>query len=136
MARKVASMSFRPRRDVGSMRGARSSILESMKWNVQVRHVAITVRHHVHFNSDGLTTTTANNHGHSRGFSKHARRPYMIIGIELNDLASKKKNHGNHENPAASLRYGAMNSSCIASMATHDKEVCPGCGFLPTEADS
>ena len=34
------------------MRGARSSILESMKWTVQVRRAAITVRHHVHFNSD------------------------------------------------------------------------------------
>ena len=52
MARKVASVSFRPRRDVGSMRGARSSILESMKWTVQVRRAAITMRHHVHFNSD------------------------------------------------------------------------------------
>ena len=34
------------------MRGARSSILESMKWAVQVRRAAIAVRHHVHFNSD------------------------------------------------------------------------------------
>ena len=56
MARNVASMSFRPRRDVGSMRGARSSILESMKWTVQVRRAAITMRHHVHFNSGVLDT--------------------------------------------------------------------------------
>ena len=45
-------MSFRSRRDVGSMRGARLSILESMKLTVQVRRAAITVRHHVRFNSD------------------------------------------------------------------------------------
>ena len=54
MARKVASMSFRPRRDVGSMRGARSSTRESMKWAVQVRRAAITVWNHVHFNSGVL----------------------------------------------------------------------------------
>ena len=52
MARAVASMSFRPRRDVGSMRGARSPILESMKWAVQVRRAATTMRRHVHFISD------------------------------------------------------------------------------------
>ena len=44
-------MSFRPRRDVGAMRGARSSILESMKWAVQVRRAAITMRHHAHLHS-------------------------------------------------------------------------------------
>ena len=63
MARNFASMSFRPRRDVGSMRGARSSILGFMKWIVlQVRRAAITVvRHHVHhFNSDVLTNSTRN----------------------------------------------------------------------------
>ena len=47
-------MSFWPRRGVGSMRGTRSSILESMKWTVQVRRAAITVRHHVHFSTVAL----------------------------------------------------------------------------------
>ena len=57
MARKVASMSFRPRRDVGSMSGARQSILESIKWAVQVRRAAITVRHHVYFDSGVFLAT-------------------------------------------------------------------------------
>ena len=59
MERKIASMSFWPRRDVGSMRGAQSSILGSMKWTVQVRRAAITVRHHVHFNSGVLRSLAA-----------------------------------------------------------------------------
>ena len=54
MARKVASVSFRPRRDVGSMRGARSSILGSMRWAVQVRRAAITMRNHVHHFGSGV----------------------------------------------------------------------------------
>ena len=40
------------------MRGARSSILESMKWTVQVRRAAITMRHHIHFNSDVFAART------------------------------------------------------------------------------
>ena len=44
-------LSLNSSREVGSMRGAQSSILESMKWTVQVKRAAIAVRHHVHFNT-------------------------------------------------------------------------------------
>ena len=45
MTRNAASMSFRPRRDAGWMRGSRLSILKSKQWTPQIRRrAAITVR--------------------------------------------------------------------------------------------
>ena len=39
-------MGFWPRRNAEQMRGARSFMLQSERWAVQLRHAAITVRHH------------------------------------------------------------------------------------------
>ena len=95
MARTVASTSFRPRRDVGSMYGARSSgILEFIKWTVQVRRAAITVRHTVHFNSQqwcflllrrskGAAEVIFRGRREQKAFSRHALpkngRPVFLV---------------------------------------------------------
>ena len=78
MARKVASMSFRPRRDVGSMRGARSSILESMKWAVQVRRAAIPVR-------PSLVTFLL------KGIRVREEDPIIALLCDVMDLANEKR---------------------------------------------